>query len=499
MSEVVGYEFLREHLKLTALPPRRVARVFPAVNRVVSEPDLLRIPPSVAPATPDPLIQVQFALKHEGVNLGLLAQILPKLNPASIVDGLKSSPNSIYLRMIAYLWEQLQVKELVGAPTQNGNYIEMFDPDRYVTGKSIRHQRWRITWNGLGDPNSCATVELTPTIRQGLNGDVLARARNFANSLPKELLQRTTEWAYLHETQSSFAIERESPSEPKAHTFMRLLARAHEGRQLSEDYLAELQSATVSNPLDQAVAFRNQQNWLSGPGRGSMSVTYLPPPPPAMRQMMASLMAFANEQADHVPPIVAAAVLSFGFVYAHPFMDGNGRLSRFLFHYALCRAGALESGALLPVSVAMRQHEADYLSALKVFSAPARERWQVRWLDAAQFDFEFQATDDFYRYWDATAQTEFSLRMAEYALEAGLVREAAYLRRYDEIKSSVEALHDVRGSDLAALIVMCLDNNGRISNHRKKQFGDRVPQSVFEAIERAANGTITHTAAPTPQ
>lgn len=498
MSGVVGYEFLRESLKLSALPPRRPAHVNSSVNRVVGEPTSLRVPSAVAPATQDPLTHLQFALKHEGVNLGILAQVLPKLEPSTIVDSLKSSPTSSYLRMIAFLWEQFTCKELVGSPTQSGNYVDLFDPERFVTGKSVRFPRWRINWNGLGDLRSCATVELTPAIREGLEGDVLGRAREFANSLPKDLLQRTTEWAYLHETQSSFAIERETASEPKAHTFMRLLARAHDGRALSEDYLAELQAATVSNPFDQAVAFRTQQNWLSGPGRGSISVTYVPPPPSSMRTMMESLMVFANEQAPHVPALVAASVLSFGFVYAHPFMDGNGRLSRFLFHYALCRAGALDNGSLLPVSVAMQQHESEYLAALKAFSAPARERWQVRWIDDAQYDFQFDASDDIYRYWDATIQTEFSLKMAEYALDAGLMQEASFLRRFDAIKKEVEAHHDVRGSDLSQLIMMCLDNNGRVSMNRRKQFVDRVPEAVFAAIEQAAASSASVDSAPSP-
>jgi Fic family protein len=43
-------------------------------------------------------------------------------------------------------------------------------------------------------------------------------------------------------------------------------------------------------------------------------------------------------------------------------MDGNGRLSRFLFHHALCQSGKLEKGLLLPVSVAMKRNEEDYLA-----------------------------------------------------------------------------------------------------------------------------------------
>jgi len=33
--------------------------------------------------------------------------------------------------------------------------------------------------------------------------------------------------------------------------------------------------------------------------------------------------------------LVRAAVVSFAFVFIHPFMNGNGRLSRFLIHHCL--------------------------------------------------------------------------------------------------------------------------------------------------------------------
>ena len=37
--------------------------------------------------------------------------------------------------------------------------------------------------------------------------------------------------------------------------------------------------------------------------------------------------------------MVAAAAVAFGFVYIHPFEDGNGRLHRWRIHHVLARAG----------------------------------------------------------------------------------------------------------------------------------------------------------------
>ena len=50
-------------------------------------------------------------------------------------------------------------------------------------------------------------------------------------------------------------------------------------------------------------------------------------------------MAFANNAPKEIDPIVAAGIASFGFVYIHPFMDGNGRTSKLIADFILARAG----------------------------------------------------------------------------------------------------------------------------------------------------------------
>jgi Fic family protein len=41
-------------------------------------------------------------------------------------------------------------------------------------------------------------------------------------------------------------------------------------------------------------------------------------------ELMNELVSFANTAPREVDPIVAASVASFGFVFIHPFLDGNG-------------------------------------------------------------------------------------------------------------------------------------------------------------------------------
>jgi hypothetical protein len=102
-----------------------------------------------------------------------------------------------------------------------------------------------------------------------------------------------------------------------------------------------------------------------------------------------------------------------------------------------------------------------------------------------------------YRYWDATHCVEFGYRMAQQALEFELRHETEFLARYDKIVKAVNEQFDLRGSDLSTLVVCCLDNEGKLSKNRRKQFTGRVPESVFDYIEQVASDTaVMSDAAP---
>jgi hypothetical protein len=403
---------------------------------------------------------------------------------------LRQSPTGAYIRTACYLWEKFSGRELTDLPVISGPTAEIFDSGRYVTGPSTRDPRWRVAFNGLGSLLYCATVERTPPLEKAMASDILGRTSAFIETLGKGVMDRTLAWAYLHETEDSFAIEREVPGEDKARAFIALLHQAHGGRPLSEEYLVELQNSVLTGPYDKAVEFRQQQNWLRGPARGAAGVTYLPPPPCLVPPLMDELMAFANSAPRQVDPVVAASIACFGFVFIHPFMDGNGRLSRFLFHQALCRSGRLEKGLLLPVSVVMKRSEEEYLAVLQSYSRLARARWSVRWIDEGQYDMTFNSDATIYRYWDATQCVEFGYQMAEQALEVELRQETEFLTRYDAVMTQANERFDVRGSELSTLVMMCLDNGGAVSNRRRKQFHGRVPEELFDFLEVAARRVL---------
>lgn len=494
----VGYNLLIEQLQLSAVPLKCPA-VVRAVTRIEKIGNILAVPQNLAPDVEDSLGHMLFALKHEGINLTVLAQVLPMIPSEQLEAAYQTSPNGIYIRKVCYLWEEFTGQQLSQHAPVRAGYAPLYEPEKYVTMTGKRSSKWRIEFNGLGDLTYCATVERTNELSELLDHDILSRAKEFMESLPPAVMDRAINWAYLHETNDSFAIEREAPTEDKSRRFIQLLRQAHDRQSLTEDYLVQLQNAVVSNPLDRAGAFRHEQNHLSDGAQGAAGVTYLPPPPDLCRELMDSLMHFANEAPKRIDPLVAAGVISFGFVFNHPFMDGNGRLSRFLIHQALCRAGALDNGLLLPVSVAMKRQERQYLEALQTFSRHAREFWEVRWIDYGQYDFTFKGADSIYRYWDATSSVIFTLKMAQLALEQELQKETAFLESYDAVYRRVDERFDVRGSDLANLVMMCLSNNGKVSINRRKQHKYAVPDHVFDYIEEVAKEVLEQQQGVGPQ
>lgn len=490
MSLWVGYAWLCDALELSAPPVQHPARI-QSVTRLERIGKLLAVPTAMAPPAEDLLGHVLFALKHEGVNLCVLAQALPKIAVEAFEAALQVAPNGSYLRKACFLRESFTSEQVKQVAPIRGAFIPLFDPERYITRRGERNSRWRVEFNGLGSLAYCATVERTPELTSLLEYDVLGRARDFIGTLPAVMMDRAMGWAYLHETRESFAIEHETPSEDKAQRFVQLLRQAHERQALSEDYLVALQNATVSNPFDRAAAFRHEQNYLANALPGAAGVTYLPPAPDLCRELMEELISFANEAPQQVDPLVAAGIISFGFVFLHPFMDGNGRLSRFLVHQTLCRAGALQNGLLLPVSVAMKREEQRYLEALQAFSKPTRSFWEVHWIDFDNLSFEFKGHSALYRFWDATVGVTFLLEMAKRALDIELREETLFLERFDYIFKAVDERFDVRGSDLTQLVMMCLSQNGVVSKNRRKQFQYRVPEPVFDYLESLAQMSLS--------
>lgn len=65
-----------------------------------------------------------------------------------------------------------------------------------------------------------------------------------------------------------------------------------------------------------------------------------------------------------------------------------------------------------------------------------------------------------------------------------------FLARFDAVTHRVDGQIDLRNNDLATLVILCLDNDGAISNKKRKRFADRVPAHAFDLVEAAAREVL---------
>ena len=325
-------------------------------------------------------------------------------------------------------------------------------------------------FNGIGPYEYCPVVKRDAGLEKA-GAEILRRLNEWAGD-PKNaaLLDRVMSWAYLSETRDSYAIENEVPSPDKEQAFLQAMAHLRDKTPLNEEYLVQLQNTVISNPIKAEVQFRVDQNWLQRGGRGAAAIRYVPPAPDSMMTLMDGFMRMANAQ-DDVPPLVKAALVSFGFVFIHPFMDGNGRLSRLLAHHTLNLKGVLPdvkgSPAILPLSVAMKKNEKDYLNALEAFSLPARALWDVTHIGDNDFVFDFKSSALVYAHWSGQKAAEFVTACAGEALEQSLIEEAAYILSHDQAFEKIDKAYDLPNKTINLLIQWIHQNSGRMPERRK--------------------------------
>ncbi len=441
--------------------------------------------PKYAPKTDTVLSHIEFMLKYDDLNLDLLAAVFRKLEEQELLNYIYESPSGRYSRRIGYLYEWLTNRKLNITYEVSGNYTNLLDTDRYLTGKIIKNARWRINDNLLGVPAFCPIIRKTQALDALLAKDIRNEIEGLKNDYSPEIFQRASQYLYRKETRSSYEIESEKPSPDRVDRFITILYQA--GKQpfsevMSEQHLTILQNAIV-DPRYAQPGFRDFQNYIGQTNyRGEEIYHYVCPPPSMIDSMMTGLTA-TEEKTLGTPAVARAAIIAFGFVFIHPFFDGNGRIHRFLIHDVLTRDGLAEQGFIIPVSAHMLQNRAEYDTVLEDYSKPLMQR--VRFTISGSGELSIDNTEDvspYFRYPDLTLQSEYLAKTIFSTIQKDLFEELFFLERYDELKNELQQLIDMPDKRLSDVIMYLHQNKGVFPNRRKKQF-EEITDAEFEAFE----------------
>lgn len=185
--------------------------------------------------------------------------------------------------------------------------------------------------------------------------------------------------------------------------------------------------------------------------------------------------------------VVAAAIISFGFVFIHPFVDGNGRIHRYLIHHLLLNKGYVGKGFIFPVSAIILERLDEYRNTLESYSQPRLDL--IKWMPADDNNVSvLNDTIDLYRYFDATRQAEFLYSCVQQTIEQTIPEEVAYLEKYDLMKSYLDNHFEMPDKTVALLVRFLEQGNGKLSERaRTKEFQALTVKEIEEIEMRFGN------------
>ena len=483
-----GYAWLLRRFNLTSMPYRHISSVAATGGR--RQKARFGHTEDIYPLRYWPGEKVgnhlEFALKYDGVSLSSLKIIFDAAAETEIVDYVKSKPTGKYARRIWFFYEFLTGRRLPVEDLTQGNYLELLEPDIYYTlDQGIKSQRHRIINNLLGTREFCPMVRKTEKLKKMDSFNFQGRCEEIVKSYPSHLLKTALDCLYGKETEASFEIERVKPDTTLTKKFIASLKLARQREFCDKDSLVNLQNLivdprfadkdyrTIQNYIGQTISYREQL------------VHYVCPKPRDLPDLMCGLMASHQLMMFRgVAAVVHAAAVAYGFVFIHPFQDGNGRIHRFLIHNILSVRGAVPENLMFPVSAAMLSDLGNYRNSLEAFSLPLMQLVEYS-LDELGRMTVHNDTAFLYRYLDMTAQAEALCDFINQAIENGIPEEFSFLAIYNDTKRAIQGIIDMPDRLIDLFIRICLENNGRLPKGKRKSHFDFLNDDELSLMESA--------------
>ncbi|MDR1052188.1 MAG: Fic family protein [Deltaproteobacteria bacterium] len=430
--------------------------------------------------------QLEFALKYDGINLGILSSLFEVASTVELKNWINSKPTGKYSRKSWFLFEFLTGSELFLPDLAKGNYIELLDSDQYfTTTPGLPSRRQRIINNLLGVKNFCPIIRRTKELAIMDDINLHKQYDEVTSSYSPEILSRTMKYLYTKETKSTLAIENLTAAISRTEKFVRLLEEAGHEDFCVKDRLINLQNNIVEQRFVET-DYRTIQNYVGETFKNYREkVHYICPKPDDIQELMSGLLS-ANKIMINgaVPAIVHTAAISFGFVFLHPFVDGNGRIHRLLIHNILHQRGEIPKGVMFPVSAAMLNDINRYDHSLEIFSKPL--------ISLIEYDIDSIGnltvtgeTARLYKYIDMTHQTEALLHFIKRTIDSELVEELDFLKKYDKTSEAIQNILDMPNRLIDLFINICLDNRGHISANKRKKLFSFLTDEEMLAMEKA--------------
>lgn len=485
-SRPAGYAALIDHFDLQVPLPPHLAAI--SERRNPARPENWLLLPSRATSPTTLIGHLDFALKHEGIDLSVLNALF-RLAPKSELEAwIRSEPSGINTRRAWFTFEWLAGGEALDVPPPTRlRAVPIIDrAKQFGLEGGDRSARHSVVDNFPG------TREFCPLVRRTAKLDALeARgfdliARDVVGRTHPDVIARAAAFLLLDDSKKSFYIENERPTAKLVARWAQAISEAGT-RSLTIDELERLQRIVLADARFVRPGLRKIGGFIGQHDRRTRDP--LPVHVSARWEDLGSLMnglvAYSTRaKFNKVDAVTTAAALAFGFVYIHPFEDGNGRVHRWLFHHILSGAGYNPPGVVFPISSTIYRRIDEYKRVLESYSRPLLEFIDWRPTPDHNVDVTNQ-TADYYRYFDATAHAEFLYECVQQTVERDLPEEVSYLEAYDRFEGDVLRLVDMPNSTVDLLHRFLRQNAGKLSKRARTNEFAPLTRDEVSRIEHA--------------
>ncbi len=302
----------------------------------------------------------------------------------------------------------------------------------------------------------------------------------------KDILLRTSAFLLLKDSKASFTIEGENPTQNRAVRWGKAIGQAG-SKPLSKEELLRLQQIVIDDNRFVQMGYRTEGGFIGEHDRntGEPIPEHISARWQDIELLMKGLLESAKQlESTSFNPVLTAALIAFGFVFIHPFVDGNGRLHRYLIHHILTTMKFTPQGIIFPVSAAILESISDYRKVLESYSHPILDF--IQWKKTPKNNVEvLNDTLDYYRYFDATLQAEFLFECVDYTINTIIPDEVSYLQKYDAMKVWLDDRFQMPDKTIALLIWFLAQNNGKFSQRAKEKEFATITEKEVKNIEKA--------------
>jgi hypothetical protein len=476
---LAGYGAVIDALKLPMPLPNQMALIS-TKNRQYKTKQWIVLTPRHQPG--DSLYrQIVFALKYEGLNLLFFKKLFQKLTTQEIKALVQIEPFGQYSRKIWFLYEWLMQQKLDILDLTQGNFVNLVDQDiQYASAIPIKSSRHRINNNLPGTTDFCPVIFKTEKLENFIYKNNPENINIVIKGFRKDVLLRKSSFLLLKDSKASFSIEGETPTQNRALRWGKAIGEAG-SKLLSNEEFCRLQQIVIDSSRFLQMGYRTEGGFVGEHDRetGEPIPEHISAKAEDLKLLMDGLIKSVNYlESIKFHPVLAAAKIAFGFVFIHPFVDGNGRIHRYLIHHLLASMKYSPQGIIFPVSAAILERIVDYQRVLEHYSHPLLNF--IEWEKTEKNNVKvLNDTIDFYRYFDATRQAEFLCECVDATIHITIPAEVNYLQKYDEMKLWLDDNFQMPDDMVALLIRFLEQNQGLLSKRaREKEFAALTLEEV---------------------